>query len=110
MHYDSFSAALKKWDERKNRIQWDNIYIVNDCTNDKFQNIITTKMIEDFNKIPYPKIIFCKRGFGFNYEHILKQGKNGFPSSVLDKKKNSYKYGFNQFNFNKFLRKKCKDW
>ena len=106
MHYESFEEAYKKWNERKKRINWKNIYVINNCTSEKYEHILTPEIIKDFNSIPYKKMIFVRRKLGFDGEYVMHTNKQGFPSHVLDRKNNSYKYGFNQFNFNRFFNKK----
>lgn len=54
MHYESFALAKKKWDERKKRINWENLYIImtewEDSSNDLY---------ERFEKLPYEnKVLF----------------------------------------------------
>lgn len=56
LHYKSFIEAKKKWDERKKRINYNNIFIVaverDGCT---------IKEIEEFDKLPFDnKVIFTK--------------------------------------------------
>ena len=53
-HYKTFQEAVDKWNERKQRINWDNLYILaidgDDCTEDS---------IRRFNDLPYKhKVIF----------------------------------------------------
>ena len=47
MHYDSFEQAVAKWDERKERINYDNLYIIMEAQ--KCSSAILAK----FNDIPY---------------------------------------------------------
>ena len=49
-HYDSFEEAKRSWDERKKRINYDNILV-------KMQ-IDTMEESEEFEKIPYRKLGF----------------------------------------------------
>lgn len=104
MHYDSFEEALKKWDERKRRINWDNLYIINDCTTVGAERLVSQKVIYDFNRITYPKMIFVNRNYGFCNEYVLCSRRNKILIHPLDKNRYSWKYGFNKFNFNKFLK------
>lgn len=57
IHYDSFKDAKTKWEERKKRINWDNIFIVgsekDQCTYDTIKN---------FEQLPYKnKVIFTHK-------------------------------------------------
>ena len=53
-HYKTFEEAVAKWDERKQRINWDNLYIIaidgDNCTEESLRR---------FDKLPYKhKVIF----------------------------------------------------
>ncbi len=59
IHYDSFKDAKTKWEERKKRINWDNIFIVgsekDQCTYDTIKN---------FEQLPYKnKVIFTHKEY-----------------------------------------------
>lgn len=53
LHYNSFSEAKKKWDKRKNRVNYDDLLI-------KFsdQNCFKYKNFEEFDKLPYKHKLF----------------------------------------------------
>lgn len=53
-HYNSFGEAVKKWEERKKRINWDNLFILGiDGDN------CTYESIKRFDQLPYEnKVIF----------------------------------------------------
>lgn len=54
IHYDTFEEAVQKWEERKKRINWDNLFIVGTekCGCD-------LKTIKKFDQLPYKnKVIF----------------------------------------------------
>lgn len=53
-HYNSFDEAVKKWEERKKRINWDNLFILGiDGDN------CTYESIKRFDQLPYEnKVIF----------------------------------------------------
>lgn len=54
VHYSSVAEAQRKWDERKKRINYDNLFIM---MNDR--NNCSEKCIEDFDELPYDnKVIF----------------------------------------------------
>ncbi len=55
MHYNTPGEALKKWEERKKRINKDKIFIIM-VERDGF----TKKHFEEFNKLNYPKFLFTK--------------------------------------------------
>lgn len=59
IHYDNFKDAKTKWEERKKRINWDNIFIVgsekDQCTYDTIKN---------FEQLPYKnKVIFTHKEY-----------------------------------------------
>ncbi len=59
VHYESFDEAVKKWEERKQRINWNNLFIIaidgDGCT---------YETIEKFENLPYKnKVIFTHRKY-----------------------------------------------
>lgn len=56
MHYDSFEQAVAKWNERKERINYDNLYIIMEAQ--KCSSAILTK----FNDIPYANKVVLTDG------------------------------------------------
>lgn len=72
LHYKTEQEARNKWMRRKERINWDNLYIkmsqMNDCTED---------MLHDFDKIPCKnKFVFVKREYGIKAEVVYKGYEN----------------------------------
>ena len=58
-HYKTFDEAVAKWDERKKRINWDNLFILcidgDNCTYESMQQ---------FDKLPYKnKVIFTHKQY-----------------------------------------------
>lgn len=58
-HYATFEEAASKWDERKQRIDWDNLFLIgidgDDCTPDSLRR---------FDALPYPnKVIFTHKPY-----------------------------------------------
>lgn len=54
IHYDSFEEGVLKWEERKRRINWDNLFIVG-----SEKDGCTYETIRAFDKLPYEnKVIF----------------------------------------------------
>lgn len=74
-HYESFDEAVTKWEERKKRINWDNLFILgidgDNCTYDsikKFDELpYKNKVI--FTHIPYPEIKSAYYISGFEKEN-----------------------------------------
>lgn len=59
LHYKSFEEGIRKWEERKRRINWNNLFIFGtargDCTYDTIRN---------FDQLPYEnKVIFTNRQY-----------------------------------------------
>ena len=61
-HYDTFEEAVKKWEERKQRINWENLFILgidgDECT---YESILRFDSLPYKNKVifthkPYPEI------------------------------------------------------
>ena len=67
-HYNTFQEATEKWNERKQRIDWNNLYIIgvdrDNCTYDS---------IRRFDALPYPnKVIFTHTPYPeFSSTHYL---------------------------------------
>ena len=53
VHYRSFEEAVQKWNERKKRIRWDNIFILHTD-----REGCSEEMKDRFEKLPYPKVLF----------------------------------------------------
>lgn len=52
-HYDNFDEAVLKWEKRKKRINWDNLFIIGDSRNEDYE------VIQRFDRLPYKnKVIF----------------------------------------------------
>lgn len=54
IHYDSFEKGVYKWEERKGRINWNNIFIVG-----SEKKGCTYETIREFEELPYKnKVIY----------------------------------------------------
>lgn len=58
-HYDSFETAVQKWEQRKKRIDWENLFILaidgDNCTYES---------MEEFNKLPFKnKVMFTGKEY-----------------------------------------------
>lgn len=59
IHYDSFYESKAKWEERKKRINWDNIFIVG-----SEKDGCTYETIKNFEELPYKnKVIFTYKEY-----------------------------------------------
>lgn len=62
LHYKTKEEALEKWERRKQRINWDNLFV--SCTD---RDGMTQELMEEFDSLPYQnKVLFT----GQNYENI----------------------------------------
>lgn len=102
MHYKTFDEAAQKWDERKKRINWDNLFIIG---TDRAG--CTYETIKDFEKLPYAnKVIFTHVRYPeFPSAYYIK----GFEKEkelgiIVDFKKQFFKRRFlDDFDYIKFL-------
>ena len=58
-HYKTFEAAAAKWDERRQRVDWDNLFVIgidgDDCTMESLRR---------FDALPYPnKVVFTHKPY-----------------------------------------------
>ena len=66
-HYKTFDEAVNKWNERKSRIVWDNIFIMMtdrhlDIENGANASSCSDNIFESFDKLPFKnKICFCAK-------------------------------------------------
>lgn len=86
-HYKSFEEAVAKWEERKKRINWDNLFVLgidgDDCTYESMQRFdrLPYKNKVIFTHIPYPEIKSAYYIPGFESEEgvgVLIYFKNQF--------------------------------
>ena len=106
-HYKSFDEARDKWEERKKRIDWDNLYIMaidgDNCTYDSMKAFdslpFSNKVI--FTHKPYPEIesSFYIRGFEEN---------EGVGPIMYFKKQFFVRRYIDDFDYVAFLNKKQK--
>lgn len=53
VHYHSYDECIKKWNNRIDRINWDNLFL---CMTDKEE--FTEDLLDRFAALPYPKVFF----------------------------------------------------
>ena len=65
-HYKSADDCIEKWNRRKQRINWDNLYL-------KFsdRNYATQEQLEQFDKLPQSKVIFTAKSYGLINEIVI---------------------------------------
>jgi uncharacterized protein (DUF1919 family) len=82
MHYDSFESAIKKWEDRKRRIDWENLYIVMES-----QQCDKTTLAK-FNNIPYKnKVVLTDGETGIANSFPIKSefyANNYWPGKLLE--------------------------
>lgn len=106
MHYDSYKEAEKKWYERKKRINYDNLYVVNTFCYPVEIASLNDELIKNWNKIKYPKIVITDKKYGFKNEFIIDKPQECEEYAWLlfaPDKSNPWKRTFNEFDFIKFL-------
>ena len=109
MHYESFKEAKQKWDERTQRVNFDNIYVVSTFCYPVEIASLSDKLIKDWNNIKYKKVMLVDKKYGFDDEFVIKKPEKCQeyawllyePSKVM-----KWKRTFNKFNFIKFLNQK----
>lgn len=64
VHYNSFNEAKEKWNERKVRLNYDNLYII--ATD---RDGCTDEIIKRFSKLKYKKVLFSSKYYS-NYDFV----------------------------------------
>lgn len=114
VHYQTFEDAVEKWELRKQRIDWENLFIIG-CEKDG----CTYETLQRFERLPYEnKVIFTKQNYSeFSSAYYVK----GFEKckelgTVTSFKKQFLKRRYlDDFDYISFLnkcgrKKKCKSW
>ena len=100
-HYKTFDEAKKKWEERSERINIDNIAVV-------FLSWgrVTQKQLEEFKKIPYKKVMFTEcPDLADNKNVYLLKPPEGMHWFDMDPKRSKYcvRHYYDEFDWVKFL-------
>lgn len=66
MHYHSFEEAKKKWDERKTRVDFSNIYIIQVVSNN-----ITQEYLDEFSSLPYKHKLLITHDNEFTCDYMV---------------------------------------
>lgn len=106
MHYDSYSEALQKWNIRKKRINYHNIYVISSFCYIGETKTLSEDIVRDWNKIKYKKMVFVNKKYGFDNECLLRKPKQCEEYAWLlyeNDEKRKWKRVFNRFDFIKFL-------
>ena len=111
MHYKTFIEAKQKWNKRKERINWDNIFVVSSCCYSTEVETLNDKIISDWNKIKYPKVILVDKEYGFDDEFVVEKNPRCKDFAWLlyaPSKTITWKRTFNKYNFIRFLNRSSK--
>ena len=105
MHYSNFEEAKQKWNERKERINFDNLYIMHMITD------ATEDDIDRFNRLPYKNKLLISNINPFKqkniFTHNIFSDKDYFPGKILKpKSKYSYKIFLDDIDYVSFLNQK----
>ena len=104
MHYASFDIAKAKWEERKRRINWDNIYVLSTFCYPREIATYSDELVKKWNLIKYKKVMLVDKHYGFDDEFIIDKPKECQEYAwLLYKEDNSWKRTFNKFDFINFL-------
>ena len=106
---DSYEKIISKWNERKKRVNYDNIIVI---ANDR--NILTypasiasEETIKNFAKIPYKKVLFTIKDYKYDYVSYLPSFKdeNASPETTRPSlnKKGKYIIEEDGFDLEKFV-------
>lgn len=110
MHFDSFEIAKQKWEERKQRVNYKNIYVVSTFCYPKEIATFSKKLVKTWNKIKFKKVMIVDKEYGFKDEFIIKEPINhdGEYAWLLvpDNIDKEWKKVFNNFDFISFLNNK----
>ena len=68
LHYKTFEEAVEKWNRRKARINWDNLYIKM-----SFQNDCKDEFVYEFEQLPFKnKLFFVTKDYGVQSQIIMR--------------------------------------
>ncbi|MGZ9850991.1 DUF1919 domain-containing protein [Limosilactobacillus ingluviei] len=100
-HYDTFTDAKKKWDQRKTRVNFDNLYVI--MTD---RDGITEDNIREFSELPFKhKVMLTGKEYS-NFPvtvYIKNCHENGHLGNVFKRSKITGKSKLDNFDFVSFL-------
>ena len=105
MHYKNFNEAKTKWDERKKRINFDNIFIIMEAQKASEESLLL------FNTIPYENKVILTDGRCPNIQNSFSiegdfYGINYWPGKLLEYSKYSLKRNMDIFDYVHFFNTK----
>lgn len=109
---DSYNTIIKKWEERKKRVDFNNIIVI--CTDRNVLSKPFTRCDDDtvinFSKIPYKKVLFTTKKYNYDYTSYLKTFKDEecCPEATRPSITKQYKYILEEdgFDLDKFITNK----
>ena len=84
VHYQTFEESARKWEERKKRINWDNLFVVGSA-----KGACTYETIQRFDRLPYQhKVIFTHIEYpefssAYRLKGFEKQGALGTTTNYI---------------------------
>ena len=106
LHYKTFDDAKEAWCRRRERIDWENLYVVlverDGCTADD---------LKEFDSLPYPnKIAFTHKKYPFIKSSFCIKGYEGKLElgNIMDYTGPFGKRVYDQFNWVRFFNQRCK--
>ena len=106
---DSYEKIINKWNERKKRVNYNNIVVIATDRN-VFQEPFTRcsyETVKEFGKIPYKKVLFSTVDYKYDYVIYLPSFKdeNGCPEATRPSltKKGKYIIEEDGFDLDKFI-------
>lgn len=102
MHYKTFEEAVAKWEERKKRVNMDNIYVIMEG------NSCDEKMLEDFDKLDFEHKVVLTDGIHENIRSSFPilgdfYGKSYWYGKLLEYPKNGFHRYLECFDYVKFF-------
>lgn len=109
---DSYDKIISKWNERKKRVNYDNIVVIATDRNvlEKPFTRCSKETVEEFGSIPYKKVLFSVVDYNYDYVSYLKSFKNeeACPEATRPSitKKGKYILEEDDFDLDEFICKK----
>lgn len=106
LHYETFLEASAKWKQRKSRINWDNLFVISSFCYSTELPSLSDQLVEEWNAIPYKKMVFVTEKRGFDGEYVIQKPKDCKEFAWLlfaPDEKSPWKRVFNEYDFLSFL-------
>ena len=88
VHYETFEQAVRQWNQRKKRINWDNLFIIGTQ-----KDGCAYETLKKFDQLPYKnKVIFTKKEYPeFESAHYMKGFEEKEELGVLTNRKEQFR-------------------